>query len=323
MSLEKTSFIGIDVGATNTKIALISKQAFILSRSNFPTKFYQDKIALIKKILNEIHKILKPYKPSAKHIGGIGIGLPGLIDHSKGIVFSLTNIPGWKDVPLKRILERRLNLPVFIDNDVNVICLGEYLYGAGKGSRNVIAVSLGTGIGGGIIINGSLYRGASFSAGEIGHIMINENGPRCGCGRFGCLESYVGNYAIIRTAKEKLKKKTSKILKELTGGNFKNLTPEYLNLAARRGDSLAIEVWEDVGRYLGIGLSAIVNLLNPDRIVICGGVSKAGNLLLKPVLESLKEYSLDVPFRAVGIVFSKLGDDAGVIGASCLVNQGG
>lgn len=319
MASERKVLIGIDVGATNTKIALLSNRARVLARSTFPTTSYGYRTALIEKLIYEIDRLLSLNTISFNRIKGIGIGLPGLIDFSKGIVFSLTNIPGWNNIPLKKILEDRLGISVYIDNDVNVICLGEYLYGAAKGVNNVLALSLGTGIGGGIILNKNLYRGSSFSAGEIGHILINKNGPKCGCGRRGCLESYVGNYAIVRMATEQLRKRPSRILSNLTGGNLKRLSPKLLSLAARKGDSLSIRVWQEVGGYLGIGLSILVNLINPDRIVLCGGVSKAGNLFIKSTLEALKKYSMEVPYRAVKVVFSKLGDDAGVIGASCLI----
>ncbi len=319
MTSERKLLIGVDLGATNSKIALLSNRARVLARSAFPTGSYGHRPALIEKLIYEIGRLLSLNTISFNKISGVGIGLPGLIDFSRGIVFKLTNIPGWNNIPLKKILVDRLGVPVYIDNDVNAICLGEYLYGAAKGVSNVITLSLGTGIGGGLIINKSLYRGASFSAGEIGHILINKNGPRCGCGRYGCLESYVGNYAIIRMAREQLKKRSSRILSNLTGGDFNKLSPKLISIAARKGDSLSIGVWQEVGRYLGIGLSVLVNLINPDRIVLCGGVSKAGSLFIKSALESLKKYSMEVPYRAVKVIFSKLGDDAGVIGASCLV----
>lgn len=319
MASEKKLLIGVDLGATNTKIALLSNRARVLARFTFPTASYSHRQALIEKLIYEIDRLLSLNTISFNNIRGIGIGLPGLIDFSRGIVFNLTNIPGWNNIPFKKILEHRLGMPVYIDNDVNAICLGEYLYGAVKGVSNVIALSLGTGVGGGIILNKSLYRGASFSAGEIGHILIDKNGPRCGCGRSGCLESYIGNYAIVRMTREQLKKKPSRILNDLTDGDFNKLTPKLINMAARKGDSLSIRVWQEAGRYLGIGLSILVNLINPDRIVLCGGVSKAGNLFIKSALEALKKYSMEVPCRTVKVVFSKLGDDAGIIGASCLV----
>jgi glucokinase len=321
--MKKTLLIGVDLGGTNTKIALISKETNILGRSTFLTKAYTLKEDLIKKLINEVNGLLRSNGYSINNLTGIGIGLAGLVDYSKGFIFDLTNISGWRKVPLRSILESKLNVPVYLDNDANAICLGEYLYGAGKNSNNLVLVSLGTGIGAGIIINGRLYRGSSFSAGEIGHIIINENGPKCGCGSFGCLEAYIGNSAITRAANEGFKKKRSKILNRIIKGNIKNLTPQHLSLAAKEGDPLSIGIWKDAGRYLGIGLSALVNLLNPDKIVICGGISKAGDFLLAPAIKSLKKFSMDVPGKIVKVLRSKLGDDAGVIGAASLVRYGG
>ncbi len=321
--MKKSLLIGIDLGGTNTKIALISNETNILDRSTFLTKAYALKKDLINKLINEVNSLLHSNGYSINNLTGIGIGLAGLVDYSKGFIFNLTNIPGWRKVPLRSSLEGKFNVPVYLDNDANAICLGEYLYGAGKDSNNLVSVSLGTGIGSGIIINGKLYRGSSFSAGEIGHIIINENGPECGCGSFGCLEAYVGNSAIIKAANERLKRKKSKILNRITRGNIKNLTPRHLSLAAKEGDPVSIAIWKDIGRHLGIGLSALVNLLNPDKIVLCGGISKAGNFLLKPAVKSLKKFSMDVPGKIVKVLLSKLGDDAGVIGAASLVKYGG
>ncbi len=315
--MKKKSFIvGVDLGGTNTKIALISPSKKIVDRTTFYTALYKNKQGLIKRIADEVKNIITANKISLGDVKGVGLGLPGLIDPTNGIVFKLINIPGWKNVPLKKILENKLNLPVSIDNDVNATCLAEFLYGAGKGSKNMVAVSLGTGVGAGIIINSSLYRGSSFSAGEFGHIQIDKNGPRCGCGNNGCLESFCGNYAIIRRAKSKIKRKKSTILSD----KIRDLTPYHLSQAAKKGDAIALETWRDIGNSLGVGLSFLVNVLNPERIVICGGVSNSGKYLMRPLISSLKKNSLSVPYNKVKVVFSKLGQDVGVIGAASLVS---
>lgn len=287
-------YIGIDLGGTNTKIALVNKSGRILERREFSTKSCQDKNSLIKAISENINQL------KVKGASGVGIGVPGLVDSKNGIVHHLTNIAGWKDVNLKKELERKTGLKVCVDNDVNLMALAESKYGAAKKALSVFCITLGTGVGGGIVINGEVYRGNTQSAGEIGHICIDQNGPKCNCGRRGCVEAYVGNSYIAKKA---------------------GFTPESLTKLARQGDRRAKNIWKETAQYLGRGLVMVVNVFDPEVIVIGGGMTGAGDFLFKPLRDYVKKNALSVPGNKVKIVKAKLGNDAGVIGAAELAHE--
>jgi glucokinase len=187
------------------------------------------------------------------------------------------NVPGWKNTPLKLLLERKLRIPVLADNDVNIMALGECKFGAGKGARDAVCITLGTGVGGGIIIDGGLYRGATYSAGEVGHMPLKESGLACNCGGYGCLERYVGNRHISAEMKSAVRAGKAPGVKAMVKGDLSQITPELISKAARRGDRAAIALWERIGGRIGVTLSGIVNLLNPEMIIIGGGVADAGN----------------------------------------------
>ncbi|MDP2939739.1 MAG: ROK family protein [Candidatus Omnitrophota bacterium] len=301
--------IGIDVGATNTKIGLIKAWSYkVIYRTVFGTRNYiRRKNILIKTLTSKIESLLQENHLFKNQILAIGLGLPGPIDCHKGIVHFLPNIPGWKEVPIKRILEQRLKIPVFVDNDVNLITLAEWRLGAGSGIRNLLCITLGTGVGGGLILDNKLYRGAHFLAGEIGHMPINETGPLCNCGGFACLERYVGNKYILSAAGKIFKKN--------------NLTLEKLSLLSEKGNNQAIKIWQDVGRRIGVALSGAVNLLNLERIIIGGGVSLAGKPLWLAIRKTVQQRAMPNQARQVKIVRSKLGLDAGILGAAVLTRE--
>lgn len=318
----KRYVIAIDLGGTNIKIAVIKDQNKIIKRVSAPTKNYKNKMALIESLSQLSIGLIKNSRLHRRDILGIGIGMPGLIDSKRGVVHYLVNIKGFRNVPLKRLIEKKTGIPTFLDNDVNVMTLGELYYGAGKGARNMLCLTLGTGVGGGLVINGSLYRGSSLSAGEIGHMPLNETGPRCNCGGFGCMEKFVGNKYIVETTIKKIKDGKNTIIKKLTKGNLKRITPEVVSLAAKKGDKLAISIWEEIGRHLGTTLAGVVNLLNPERIVIGGGVSEAGTFLFDAIKKTIKKRAMKVPARCAKVVKARLGQDAGLIGAAVLVRLG-
>lgn len=295
-------YIGVDLGGTYTKIGLVDKKGKIIAKRTLKTMNYK-RSSLIDKIVDSIDKLLIEKKLKRRNISGIGMGLPGLIDSRRGVVRYLVNIPGWRNVYLKRLLEARLNIKTYIDNDVNLMTLGELYYGAGKNAGNLICITLGTGVGGGIVIDGKLYRGTDLVAGEIGHIPINEKGPRCNCGGIACIESYIGNRYLIK----KLKKKNKKF------------TFELVDKAARMGDRFAIRFWKEVGTKLGIALTGVINFLNPEKIVIGGGIANAGRFLFDPLKETVKKRAMKIQGKSVKIVKAKLGGDAGIIGAAILV----
>lgn len=317
--MEKRYVIAIDLGGTNIKIAVIKNDNKIIKKLSVPTKSYKDKGALIDGLAQLCAKIISEARLKKTEIAGIGIGAPGLIDSKRGIINQLVNIKGFKDVPLKKLIEKKTGISTFLDNDVNVMTLGELYYGAGRGAKNLLCVTLGTGVGGGIVIDGKLYRGSSLSAGEIGHMPLNEEGPKCNCGGFGCMEKYVGNKYIAAMAIQKIKKAKRGLVLKLAKGNLRRITPEVISLAAKKGDKLARAVWKEIGGHLGVTLAGVINLLNPEMIVIGGGVAGAGRFLFEAARRTVRERAMEAPARAVKIVKAKLGNEAGLIGAAVLV----
>ena len=298
--------IGIDLGGTNLKIALLDHTCRIIHKHTQPTQQYSKKDSLIDAIVDSVEFILKKYNLKRSDVAGAGLGLPGPIDYDRGIVHFFPNIPGWKEVKLTAFLERRLHMPVYIDNDANVMTLAEFTLGAAKGSCNAVCLTLGTGVGGGLILNGRLFRGSTYAAGEIGHMPVNEEGPDCNCGGIACLESYIGNRRI------------SQEVRSIFG---KDIPLEDVSAMAYRGNKKAIALWDKVGGHLGVALVSVVNLLNPDCIVIGGGVANAGSVLFDTVTATILARAMLVQAQAVKVVKAKLGNDAGMIGAGILVNE--
>jgi len=302
--MSKKVKIGIDLGATRLKMAVVDEKGKCSYRREVDTLFASDRAALIDSIASNVKDIIKTSGIAKRSILGVGIGVPGPVDSKRGIVRYFPNIKGWEQVPLKSILEKKLRLKVALDNDVNAMTLGEYKFGAGKGAENLICLTLGTGVGGGIIINGEIYRGSTMCAGEIGHIPINEKGPKCNCGGIACLERYIGNRYILYRSKRVF---------------GKDVALERLDVLAAKGNKKAIGIWEDVGRKLAVALTGVVNLFNPDIIVIGGGVSKAGEFIFGPLRRELRARAMRDQARHVKIIRAKLGDNAGIIGSSLLV----
>lgn len=305
----KKRTIGIDVGGTNIKFGLVSDSAQIIARTHLATgKFTQNRRKLIEAVVERIERLILENNLSKKDILGVGFGLPGLINPETGIVNFLPNIPGWKNVPLKKILEKKLKIPVFLENDVNLVTLGEWKYGAGIGYENLICITLGTGVGGGLILDGRLYRGEGFVAGEIGHMPLNEKGPSCNCGGVGCFERYVGNRQILLKAK--------KILKKENIQRIQDIFP-----LADKGDKRALRVWEEIAAHIGHGLVGVVNLLNPRLIIIGGGVSNNFKFLYKTINKIIARRAMKVQAKMVKIARAKLGDDGGILGADVLIRN--
>jgi glucokinase len=228
------------------------------------------------------------------------------------------NVPGWHEVPLRRQLERRLSCRCLVDNDVNLFTLGEFAFGAGRGARQLVGLTLGTGLGGGLIFNGALYRGSRGAAGEVGHMVIDPRGNRCGCGARGCLEAQVATAAILRMGRRAIRRGAGP-LRTLSRRARGRLTPELVSQAARRGDAAARQIWREVGRSLGIGLGNVVNLLNPDRIVIGGGIANAWEWFYPSLITTVRAQAMEVSARSVQVVRARLGKSAGVVGAAVLV----
>lgn len=304
--MTKSFIIAIDLGGTNLKCALLDERFKIRARSLFDTKSFDNQAKLIQGIADSISHFMNYRKLKACDILGVGIGVPGPVDTEKGIVHFLPNIPGWNQVRLKEILKRKCGLEVFIDNDAKLMTLAEHKCGAARNYPNALCLTLGTGIGGGLIINNALYRGADNAAGEAGHLPVNEHGPRCGCGARGCLETYVGNNSILKAGRR------------LFGSR---ITLEKISALARSNNRKAVNFWAQVGKDLGLSLSGIVNLLNLDVIVLGGGVAKAGSVLFNSVRRTILGRAMRVQAKRIKIVKAKLGTDAGLIGAGYLVEE--
>ncbi len=310
--------IGVDLGGTDIKIAVVDCQGSVLYSDCTPTEAHRGYGHTINNIIKGINSILQKNNLDISQINGVGIGCPGQVDPENGLVKFLPNIPGWINIELAEIIEKELELKAGIDNDVRCATLGEHRYGAGKGYNNIICITVGTGIGSGIIMNGRLVRGANSSAGEIGHMILKETGGNfCGCGGVGCFETLASGPSIVEMAEKYIMGGKSAKFRELAGEG--PITPEIVARAAGFGDEVAKTIFKTAGYWIGIALTNVVNLLNPEVVIIGGGVAKCGDLLLDPVRKTVQEKALKTATENLQILPAQLGNDAGVIGASLLV----
>lgn len=309
--------IGVDVGGTNIKIALVGTNGEIVYSNSISTRAEMGYEYTISAMKQAVVDLMKETKTDAKNIEGIGFGFPGQIDYKNGIVRFATNIPGWVDVPIEEIFEKEFGIPTRVDNDVRCATLGELNFGAGKGCKNLVCITLGTGIGSGIVVDGKLVRGASNVAGEIGHIKLQMNGgPLCGCGDYGCFEAFASGPSIVAMAQEYIKGGKSAKFREMADPD---ITPYIVAQAAKEGDVVAKRIFTIMGEYVGFGLASVINLLNPERIIIGGGVADAGEIIFAPIRETISKRAMPIAAAAVEIVPAQLGNMAGVIGASLLI----
>ncbi len=314
--------VGVDLGGTTTKIAFLNLYGELLHKWEIPTDNTNQGKNIIVNIAKSIDKKLEELDLTKDKLLGIGMGAPGPIDKAKGIIYETVNL-GWeKNTPLKDLLEMETGLEAVIDNDANCAALGEMWKGAGDGAKDLVCVTLGTGVGGGIITNGNIVNGVKGAAGEIGHItVVPENGFQCNCGKKGCLETVASATGVVRLATERLNQTQEEtILREQFN---KDLTISAKDIfdAARNGDSLAKETVNQLAFYLGLSLANLGNALNPEKIVLGGGVSKAGTILLDPVLDYFKKFAFPTVAVSTNISIATLGNDAGVIGAAWLVKN--
>jgi len=319
--------VGIDIGGTNIAVALVTADGKIKSKIKFPTKINRGEEIIIDEIVWKVSRVVKSVP--VKSVAGIGIGAAGFIYYEEGTIKFSPNM-FHREVPFVSMMnekirsrgdKRLLGLPLYFDNDANVAAWGAYQMDVPKTVENLICVTLGTGVGGGIIIDGKIYHGADGYAGEIGHIILNPDGPKCNCGNYGCMEKYVGAGSIVERTLREIKRGRRSMIEKLVNGRLEDMTTKTLYDAAKRGDELANEMWKNTGRCLGISLAGIVNLLNPEFIVLAGGVAKAGDLILSPMRRTIKEHANTYAAKAVRCIISKLGDNLGVVGAALLVRQ--
>ena len=310
--------IGIDIGGTKISIALGTGAGKILARREIVTGIRTKTKACVKELSANLEALIRESRVPKQKILGIGVGCPGAVNAQKGILPRSPNLPGWDGLPLSRMLSNAAGLPVFLANDANAAALGESFFGASKFSKNFIYITVSTGIGGGIVINGGLYEGSGFVAGEIGHISIVPEGRKCNCGQKGCLEAYASGTAIANYVRERMTSKNTLIRKFLYGN--KKVSARQVGMAAREGDKLSIESYCQAGYYLGIGIANLLNILNPEKVVIGGGVLKsAPEVFWATMVKSTKQHAWPEAFRTVRIVRSRLQGHVGDFGGLALV----
>ena len=303
-------FVGIDLGGTQLRVAVADDRGRIKTVVRHPTEAARGKRHVIQRIVGAVEEVLGKSRITSSHVRALGMGMPGPLDPVRGLVISPANLPGFRNVPLNRILTRATGIRSFIYHDAHLAALGEYRQGAARGANDLIYVTVSTGIGAGIMLRGELYAGAHGIAGEIGHIVVQRDGPRCTCGNYGCVEAIASGTGITHAVREAAPRTPSSSLHKI-----ENPTAEDVTHAARAGDRLAISILENAGAYLGIALGTLINLFNPELIVLGGSVLKSGRPLLQPMRRSMIASSWKSSRRGLRIVRPALGGDAGLIGA--------
>jgi len=308
--------LGVDLGGTNVKTALVSRDREVLGKDTRPTQAEGGPEAVMAVMVEGIDAVLDAAGLSRSNVLAAGFGAPGPMNWQTGVIFSPPNLPGWRNVPLAEEMRKRLGFPCFVDNDANVACYGEYWLGAGQGVESMCLLTLGTGVGGGIVVLGQLLRGIDGTAAEIGHLKVQRDGRLCGCGGKGCLEAYGSVTGMVRTAVEGIEAGKQTILTNMCGNDLDKLTGEMVSEAIGQGDEFAKWVMHETGVWLGLGIASLINLLNPEKVVLCGGMTAAGEVLFDPIRKTAKEQTFEVPGNRAQIVPAGLGDDSGVIGAA-------
>ena len=307
MSDRSITSVGIDFGGTSVKLGVCRDGELLATDSPIPTANFSGPSALIGEMAARVAKLRETFPD----IAAIGVGVPGLVDFDHGFVHVLTNVPGWKHVPLKAILGEKTGLPVVVENDANAMAYAEFRYGAARGLHNVVALTMGTGIGGGLILNGQLYRGSGCAAGEIGQMSIHFDGRAGHYGNLGALEKYTGNKEIAEHAMQRYAEAhVTKTLEECT--------PKMIADAAKAGDDIARQIWDEIADWLGTSLSSIAWLLNPDAFVIGGGVAQAGDLIFDPLKRKVQSMLSTVVWERLQILPARFSNESGIIGNAAL-----
>ncbi len=313
-----TLTIGCDLGGTNLRAALVdTASGAVLAQTSVPTLARQGPEAVMQRMAGLCSQMMGAAGTAPGAIGAIGIGVPGVLDLAAGETLFLPNLPGgWPHIPLAATIQRLTGLPVALLNDVRAITNGEWRFGAGQGVESMAVLAIGTGIGGGLVINGQLHLGIGGTGGELGHTVIDFHGPRCGCGNRGCLEAFASGPAIAALGIKAVAQGLTTSLGERADYDLNRITPELIAQAAQAGDPIAQEIYATAGFYIGVAAANICVAIGPRRIVIGGGVAQAGELLLAPIRRTLHERVHVMPVEEVTVVAAQLGDNAGVIGAA-------
>ena len=316
MDDNKTWLIGVDLGGTNTRVGMVSSTGRMLHRLMLPTRVDLGLQEVIERIIKAIRKVINQTTVRENNIKGVGIGSPGIIDIKSGVIISSPNFHKWEQVPLKHIIEEKLSIPTFMDNDANAFAFGEKWVGVGKEVQSLVCLTLGTGVGGGIILDGRIWHGADGMAAEIGHMTLVPDGLLCNCGNHGCLESYASASSIVRRTCEAIQSGKSTIALDYAKGDLENITSHLVYQAALKGDELAVQIMHETATFLGVGIANLINLLNPEMIVVGGGLSNAWDLIYPVAIREVHKRAFSVTARRAPIVRASLGDNAGIIGAA-------
>jgi len=315
-ALSRKMAVGVDLGGTTIHTALVTLEGQLIAHEHCLTDAIKGVDTVIAHICDSIRNVCAKGNIAPDDLLAIGIGSPGPLSTKTGIVIDAPNLNGWVNVPLRDLVQQSFKAPIFLDNDANAAAYGEFWVGAGKGVQNLIAITLGTGIGGGLIIDGKLFRGPDDTSGEIGHTTVLLDGPPCNCGSQGCLEALSSATALVRRAVESLKSGSSSLLNQMSYHDYSKISSKMIYDAAVQGDLLSIELLRETGFYIGVSCASWVNVLNPEMIILFGGMMGAGEFIITPIREEIRKRAFPQPAARVKIVPAILGNDAGAIGAA-------
>ena len=311
-------FIGVDLGGTNLRAAIVNiESGDFTGLKQVQALAHEGHEAVMVRMADLINDVIVSSELQKPDVGGIGIGVPGVLDLQRGLTLFLPNLPGtWPNVPLRDTIEDRVGLPTNLLNDVRSMTLAEWTYGAGRGVDTIACFAIGTGIGGGLIINGQLHLGIGGTGGELGHQIIDMNGPSCGCGSRGCLEAFASGPAIAAMGVKAVMQGLTTSIGELVDHDLNRITTRVIAEAANSGDVIAQDIFETAGFYIGIAVSNVLASVGPRKVVIGGGVAQAGDLLLEPIRRTVEERVFIMPVEQVEILPAELGTYAGLVGAA-------
>jgi glucokinase len=314
--------VGVDLGGTKILAGVFKGSFECVGMAKVSTKSQRGADEVIERIARCAQDAVDEADLSFKQVTGVGIGAPGAVDFDSGTVIFAPNLEGWKEVALKKELEKQLGVPVFVENDCNIAALGVHAVELKAKPRHMVGIFVGTGIGGGVIINGDLYSGVNHTAGEIGHMVLDVDGPKCGCGNKGCFEALASRTAIFQQVRAGIKDGQKTLLTEMLGDDLSDMRSGDLRKAIRRGDKFVDRIVEGAAEYIGIATANLVNILNPEVVVLGGGVIEAlADEMMSVIVETAHEYAMPGTMKGVEIVASKLGDNAGITGGAVLAKR--
>jgi len=314
--------VGVDLGGTKILAGLYDAKSKCIGRHRISTKAKRGPEAVIERIARCVREVVDECDLDLKEVRAVGVGAPGSVDPDKGEIIFSPNLPGWKKVGLQKALAKQLGVPVFVENDCNVCTLGVYHTELKAKPKHMIGIFLGTGVGGGIILNGQLHSGFNRTAGEVGHMVLEVGGPKCGCGNRGCFEALAGRASLFRRIQNAVKDGQKTVLTDMLGPDLDDLRSGDLRKALKRGDKLVEKVIEEAAEYTGIAVANLINVFNPEVIVLGGGlIQQMSDDMMAIITETAVDYAMTGTFDGIEIVASSLGDDAGITGAAVLARE--